>query len=178
MLVLVFLFFYYRKQRIIYKQQQIIQKKEDEKIQQVLDTNKQELTGKALSLVRAERVIENLKEDIIQLIPKTGSDTSSELKGLVKRIKTANKGELLWKEFADRFNELNDGFIGKLTSLYPGLSPAEIRMCAMLRLQLSTKEIAEISHRSTRTIEVTRTNIRKKMGLKPVDSLTKRLCGL
>ncbi len=61
------------------------------------------------------------------------------------------------------------------SSSYPGLLPAEIRLCAMLRLQLTTKEIAEMIKRSTRTIENTRNSIRKKMGLQSGDNLVQHL---
>jgi DNA-binding CsgD family transcriptional regulator len=48
-------------------------------------------------------------------------------------------------------------------------------MCALLRLQLSTKDLAELTQRSPRTIEYTRTNIRRKMGLSSTDNLLTKL---
>lgn len=160
------------KQRQISKQQLMLQQKENEKKQAILDANMQELTGKALSLAKSEEIIEKLKQEIVKMLPKSDHNTSHDLKSLLRLLKSNDKNQELWKEFENRFNELNNGFINKLVSLYPELTPAEIRLCAMLRLQLSTKEISEITNRSARTIETTRFKIRKKMAVEASGNLT------
>ncbi len=98
-------------------------------------------------------------------------DISKSLQSVLHLLKSEDNGKLLWKEFETRFNELNEGFISRLTERYPSLSPAEIRLCALLRLQMSTKEIAEMLNRSPRTIEYTRNSVRKKMDLQTGDNL-------
>jgi tetratricopeptide (TPR) repeat protein len=166
---------FYHKNQIVAKQQAIIQQQENEKFKTTLEANKQELTGKALTIVKLEEVIKQFRAELCLLMPQVGDDSARKIKEALSTIDINAKSQHMWKEFESRFNELNDGFINKLTALYPNLSPAEIRLCAMLRMQLSSKEIAELSNRSHRTIEYTRTNARKKMGLNPGDNLTKHL---
>lgn len=146
-----------------------------EKAEARLHINQQELTDKALSLARSEELIKQLKSDIQKLLPDADDKTSNGLTSVMNLLKSNENSKQLWQEFDYRFNELNDDFINNLTRTHPDLSPSEIRISAMLRMQLSTKEISEITRRSVRTVECTRSNIRKKIGLKPSDNLTKYL---
>ena len=152
-----------------------IKEREADNSEVELQARHQELTGKALSLARSEEMIRQLKKDITKLLPETDAETANELGAVLRLLKTNGNGNDLWKDFDSRFNELNDNFITKLVALHPTLSPTEIRLSAMIRMHLSTKEIADITRRSVRTIECTRANIRKKMDLKPSDNLTKYL---
>ncbi len=177
-MVVFFLIKYLRKRRKVAEQQLTIRQGELENLEVKLNANKQELTGKALSLMKSDDLINILKENIKKIIPKANQDTSQELRSMLKQLRKTDKTQELWKDFETRFNELNDGFISKLVSRYPNLTPVEIRMCAMLRLQLSSKDIADLTNRSYRTIEYTRTNIRQKVGLKPGQNLTSHILNI
>ncbi|MCH7407679.1 LuxR C-terminal-related transcriptional regulator [Belliella aquatica] len=71
----------------------------------------------------------------------------------------------------------NTEFFNRLLNKFPDLSPAELNLCAYLRLNMSTKDIAELLNRSVRTIETTRANIRRKMTLESQDNLVSFLMG-
>lgn len=169
---------YMRSRNTIYEQKLVIQQNENERVQNLLQANKRELSSKVMALIKLEETIGPIKDEINKLIAKSNDATSHHLQSALQMLTSAEKGHQLWKDFETRFNELNDEFITKLTVLYPTLSPAEIKLCALLKMQLSTKEIAELSNRSQRTIEYTRTNIRKKMGLEACDNLTKHLLSI
>jgi tetratricopeptide (TPR) repeat protein/DNA-binding NarL/FixJ family response regulator len=173
-----FMVFYYQKRKVIYRQKLTIQQQEIDKMQMVQSANRQELTSKALMLAKSEEIILRFRNEIEQVLPKTDSNTSHELKTILHRVQWNENSKEQWKDFVARFDELNNGFIGKLIERYPNLSPVELRLCAMLRLQLSTKDIADLSNRSIRTVENTRTNIRKKMNLGPTENLTTYLLNI
>lgn len=63
----------------------------------------------------------------------------------------------------------------KLVKKYPTLSPVELKVSALLSLNLTSKEIAEITERSIRTVEFTRNSIRKKMNCKPGSNLVNHI---
>jgi DNA-binding CsgD family transcriptional regulator len=86
--------------------------------------------------------------------------------------------DLLQQEFEHRITSNNEDFYQKLLGAYPDLKPSELKLCSYLRLNLSTKELAEILNKSVRTIENTRFAIRKKMGLGPEDNLVGRLIAM
>jgi tetratricopeptide (TPR) repeat protein len=176
--VVVMLINYYQKQKLLHRQQHTIQQQEIEKMQIVQTANRQELTSKALMLAKSEEIIIQFKNEIEQVLPNADMNTSVHLKDILHRVQWDENSKEQWKEFVDRFDELNDGFIGKLIERYPNLSPSELRLCAMLRLQLSTKDIADLSNRSSRTVENTRTNIRKKLNLSPNENLTTYLMAI
>jgi DNA-binding CsgD family transcriptional regulator len=76
-----------------------------------------------------------------------------------------------FNDFEKYFIEVHPDFYTKLKNKYEDLSQNELRVCALLRLNLSSKQIADITGRSVRSVEGTRTNIRKKMGLSLQDNL-------
>lgn len=83
--------------------------------------------------------------------------------------------EFLQIELENRITESNGDFYKNLLAAYPDLKPTELKLCSYLRLNLSTKELAEVLNKSVRTIENTRFSIRKKMGLGPEDNLVAQL---
>ncbi len=172
LVTLVVFIFYLKKRRQVAEQRLLITRQESETAAAKLDANRKELMGKAYSLAKAEKLIGNLKSEIQDLIPKTDVETSQQLESLTRLLRQRKNSAKLWQEFEQRFDELNDGFINKLSVENPLLSPAEIRVCAMLRLHLSSKDIAEITGRSVRTIEYTRLRIRRKMKLDEGASLS------
>lgn len=173
--VLILILLYSQKRRLVAEQRVIMKQNEQEKIMALLESNKQELTGKALSLAQAEKMISHIKSDINKMIPDSDDKTREQLKTVMKMLPTQHNSEKLWKEFSQRFDDLHDGFIGKLLGLYPNLSPAEARLCAMIKMQLSSKEIAELTGRSVRTVEFTRLKIRHKFNLDSGVNLTQFL---
>lgn len=169
---------YWRKQHVIATQKRLLDEKERELLQVELSSKRQELANKILSLVKAEELLGNINSEVKKIIPENKRDQTSEMKTFLSHMKHYDNTKDLWKEFSDRFNELNDDFITKLVAKYPDLSPSEIRLCSMLRMQYSTKEIAELTNRSVRTIDFTRHSIRQKMNLPPETNLTTHILSI
>ncbi len=169
-LFLLIILYLRKRQKMIQQQYQIRQKQ----IESKLEANRRELTGKALSLARTDQLIRQLKQDIRGLM-NTSEEETKALQAALRLLNSQGQSKQLWKEFENRFNELNEGFISELKLRFPTLTPAEIRLCTLLRLQLSNKEIANTINRSIRTIEHTRERIRQKMGLQRPDNLVQHL---
>ena len=86
--------------------------------------------------------------------------------------------EAIKPELDIRITEDKGDFYKILLAAHPDLKPSELKLCSYLRLNLSTKELAELLNKSGRTIENTRFSIRKKMCLKPDDNLVTHLINL
>ena len=99
---------------------------------------------------------------LIDIKKKLRGDNSKTVQQLIYEIQLA-VDEDVWEEFELRFQQVHEAFFEKLKAISPDLTPAELKICAFLRLNLKTKEIASITHLSIRSIEVTRSNIRKKL---------------
>jgi len=76
-----------------------------------------------------------------------------------------------WKEFEMRFQEVHSEFYNNLIAKYPDLSPNELRLCAFLRLNMSTKEIAALTYLSANSINMARHRLRKKLNIDQDENL-------
>ena len=74
--------------------------------------------------------------------------------------------------------QVHRGFLSRLVARYPALSPTEVRVCSFLRLNITSRDIATLTHRSIRTVENTRNNIRAKMKINPEVNLVSHLLGI
>jgi len=81
------------------------------------------------------------------------------------------------RDFEARMTKENKIFFKRLINQYPTLSSAELRLSAYLKLNLSTKEIAQLQSKSVRTIEATRYSLRKKFGINAKENLSSYLLG-
>ena len=91
-------------------------------------------------------------------------ETKKTIRQVIRTIKQ-NSTSSNWTEFEMRFANVYDSFYHKLNTIHPSLSAQDQRICALIKLNLSTKEIANITKSSLRSIENIRTRLRKKLGL-------------
>lgn len=80
--------------------------------------------------------------------------------------------------FKEAFNNTDRDFLKKLKEEHPELTPNDLKLCVYLRLNLSSKEIAPMLSISSRSVEVKRYRLRKKMKLKHDKNLTDYILGL
>jgi len=162
--------------KILYRQRQMLNLRELEDIHKELDGKKRELTSKMMFLNQKneliKRIIDELKE--IQNSPDISFD---ELSSIVNELRI-DAPQSNWKEFEMQFTQVHPDFYKRLFEKHPGLSSQEQRICAFLRMNLNTKEIAAITGRSFKSIEVTRSRIRTKLKLSRKDNLSSFLASI
>jgi tetratricopeptide (TPR) repeat protein len=142
-------------------------------LKDVIENKEKELTSQVTLLAQMQQQV----DELILKTSKILSDNSTEqvkLKKIESLLKT-DPIHTLKNDFDVRLTSNNEDFFSLLLHKYPDLSPAELKLCAYLRLNPSTKDLALITNRSMRTIESTRTNIRKKMNLTSQENLVTHL---
>ena len=142
-------------------------------LKDVIENKEKELTSQVTLLAQMQQQM----DELIQKTSKILSDNSTEQVKL-KKIESLLKADpihALKNDFDIRLTSNNEDFFSLLLHKYPELSPVELKLCAYLRLNPSTKDLALITNRSMRTIESTRTNIRKKMNLTSQENLVTHL---
>ena len=142
---------------------------EREKLDAELAFKKKELTTHALHLAKKNEVLEGLRQMAEEL---KKSETKS--KGYQKLIRTINfdlKDDNNWENFSMYFNEVHKDFNVTVKSKYPQVTPNELRLLALLKMNLSSKEIASILNISSEGIKKARYRLRKKMDIQTEDSL-------
>lgn len=140
-----------------------------------IDDKNRELTSTALGLIKANEMLSTLKDEVRKLV---SSNKEAERENIIKDISivlNSYSPEQGWTEFRLYFEQVHQSFFTSLTEQHPNLTHGEHRICALLVLNMSAKEIATITNRSTRTIESLIYRIRLKLNL-PAE--TKTICYL
>jgi DNA-binding CsgD family transcriptional regulator len=104
--------------------------------------------------------------------------SSKQLMPLLRQIETSRNSEQEWDVFESQFRALHPEFMDRMAQAHPDLSPTELKVCALLKINLATKEVANILCCSTRTIEDHRYRIRNKLKLAKGTSLVSYLMGV
>ncbi|MCK0124626.1 LuxR C-terminal-related transcriptional regulator [Gelidibacter sp. F2691] len=169
----------YKKQRqkLIIKNQKDLELKElesdqllmqlkNEKLQQDIDNKNRELAISTMSLIKKNEFLNQIKEEL------KNTDNQANVKPVIKIIDKNINTTDDWKFFQEAFNNADKDFLKKVKTQHPNLTPNDLKLCAYLRLNLSSKEIAPLLNISHRSVEVKRYRLRKKMNLPHEASLT------
>ena len=166
------LFFFIRNRKHLLEREKINQEKQ--KIAFDLELKSKQLISESLKNLTIQNTKEELMnqiEEVIIQLPKSYHIKFEELKQNLKLHKTAT----LLNEFESRFTGVYEQYYEKLKSLAPELTPHELRICALMRLNISTKEIAMLTNRTAGTVDNTRSSIRKKLKLEDDTNLQEYL---
>ena len=142
-------------------------KEREKRNSEVIELKNRELTSYTLLLIEKEEILEKAANFM-----KKHSD-DSEARALLKTMKMG--GTNIWEEFNQRFSAVNQGFYDKLRAQYPDLSSTNIKHCALIKLNFTSKEMAYLLGISERGVFTSRYRIRKKMNLDTDVNLTEYL---
>lgn len=140
---------------------------ERKKANELLELKNKELATSSLKLIEKDEVLATLKERLSQ---GNGDLKSTELKKIVRSISSSNAQN--WEEFETRFMSVNKEFYSKLNQKYPKLSRGDQKLCALVKLNLSSKEMAKLLGISIESVHTNRYRLRKKLALTREVSLT------
>ncbi|WP_109829350.1 tetratricopeptide repeat protein [Reichenbachiella versicolor] len=141
-------------------------KEEDAKNKEILSIKNRELTNSTLQIIAKDELLSDLKEDLDKL---QKSSNSKEVQSLINNIKV-NK-DISWLEFENRFTAVNSDFFEKLKEQFPHLKPYDHKICALIKLNFSGKEMAKLLGISPESANTSRYRLRKRLGLKKEDNL-------
>jgi AraC family chitin signaling transcriptional activator len=134
----------------------------NEQLSLTVDKKNKELAVSTMNLIKKTELLNIIKEDL-----KSSTDDSSNrsIKSIISTITRNVKEEDTWNVFKEAFDNADKDFIKKVKELHQSLTPNDLRLCAYLRLNLSSKEIAPLINISVRSVEIKRYRLRKKMDL-------------
>ena len=164
-----------QKQEILEKKNHLIDlenkvfEKDKKMLENDLELKNKELASRALALIQLNETLKNVgaKMNEFQL----GANTEKrQIKGILHEIQNATHNNI-WKEFDLAFSNVHNRFYERLFEICPNLSATEIKIAALLKLNLSTKEIAAISFKSESSIKTTRHRLRQKLNIGENDNL-------
>jgi ligand-binding sensor domain-containing protein/DNA-binding CsgD family transcriptional regulator len=148
------------------EQERRIMKIENEKLNQDIENKNRELAISTMSIVKRNEILYSIKKELLKK-----DNTGKNISAIIKLIDSNLNNSKDWEFFEEAFNNADRHFLEKIKNLHPDLTHNDLRFCAYLRLNLTSKEIAPLLNISVRSVEIKRYRLRKKMNLKHDESL-------
>ena len=159
-----------KKARELHQSQLKLAETKQARLEDQLAFKNRELTAQALHIAQKNEMLQSLKTDLKKL-EKSANGQSDTVRNLFNKIDFDRQMDKNWEQFIKAFTENNESFFSELTSSYPNLSKSELRLCALLKMNLGTKDIANILNISDDGVKKARYRLRKKMELETNESL-------
>lgn len=172
LLVIAIAFVIYSRQRAkVAAQASLLQLKvlENDKLNQEVAFKNRELSTKALHIAQKNEVLHRLQADLEEMAMEKGAQEC--VREVVSTLKLERTVDSNWEQFTKQFTELNPDFYKQLSDRYEGLTKNDLRLAALLRMNLSSKDIAMMLSISDDGIKKARQRFRKKLDLRPDESL-------
>lgn len=132
-----------------------------------IENKNRELGISTMSLIKKNEFLNSIKTELKKI-----KDNHKNLKHVIRVIDKNLNNEDDWNVFEKAFNNVDKEFLKKIKTLHPELTSNDLRLCAYLRLNLSSKEIAPLFNISFKSVEVKRYRLRKKIELPRESNLT------
>lgn len=145
-------------------QEQLIVKLKNEKLENDLTYKSKELASATLAVISHNDFLDGLKKEIL-LQQQSGTYTKRFFEKVIHMIDENISGEDEWAIFQTNFDRIHENFFIKLKERYPNLTPGDLRLCALLRLNMPTKDVARMQNLTIRGVEAARYRLRKKLDL-------------
>lgn len=160
-----------KRNRLIREQEKLLEQEklrntelQRDNYEKELEIKKNELTSHALQMVQKNELLESLKSKISDMEEQAGGNRSDYRK-LRFMINGSAQSDKEWENFRRHFEQVHQGFLSNLKSNYPVLTGNDLRLSAMLKLNLTSKEVAAIMNISPESVKKARYRLRKKLDL-------------
>lgn len=154
-----------KKNKKIFEQEKRIESERRRNLEQELEFKKKELTAKALQLAGKNQFLNSLESEIQQLkssVDKKVSKSSEKISRMINRDQTDDED---WNQFGQEFSSIHQDFLDRLVQEYGKFSKGELRLIALMKMNLSSKDMANILRITEDGIKKARYRLRKKMQL-------------
>lgn len=145
---------------------------EEEHLKQQLELKTRELTSHTLNLIQNNQLLEELREKLQALIKDDKRDQKKALQQIVQQITQSFNNDLHWKEFAAIFEQVHQSFYDNLKKISDDLTSNDMRLLALLKMNLASKDIALLLGISQDSLRISRYRLRKKLDIPTGDNLS------
>ncbi|MBW8327534.1 MAG: LuxR C-terminal-related transcriptional regulator [Prolixibacteraceae bacterium] len=174
----------YRQKEQEYIRQALLSEKKiinlkNEKLKIEMIHRDKELANQTMDLIRKNKFLVKIKEELEKLKKSSNDDAlKDKITSLITKIDKDIDHKKQWEIFETAFDEVHEDFLSRLKEQYPNLTPKELKLCAYLRMNISTKEIAPLMNISIRGVEICRYRVRKKLNIDRDQNLTRMIIDL
>ncbi|WP_430402736.1 tetratricopeptide repeat protein [Fluviicola sp.] len=133
-------------------------------LEEDLEFKERELTAKALFMLKNTELLERVMENLQKAKRSLSKESQQQIQEIITDLQLGQRNNG-WEEFEVHFTRVHSQFYESLQDKFPNLTSNEKKLCAFLRLNMSTKDISAITNQSVNSITVARTRLRKKLGI-------------
>ncbi|MBV4360466.1 triple tyrosine motif-containing protein [Pinibacter aurantiacus] len=155
----------FEHQRALEKNEREIIQLRNEKLEAEVAHKNTELASNTMTLLQKREVLNKIKEELVPLKELELEKESKRVRKIIKLINDQLETDDDWDRFANYFDKVNNDFLKTLKDKHPQLTATDLKLCAYLRINLSSKEIANLLNISIRGVETSRYRLRKKLDL-------------
>lgn len=155
------------------KSAQAIDRLENEKLEADVQHKTSQLASATMHLVHKGEVLLKIKKELSKILKgETTEENRRKLQRIIHTIDGDARLDSNWEQFEIYFDQVHKNFLRNLRQSFPDLTPKDQKLCAYLRMNLTTKEIAPLMNISVRGVEISRYRLRKKLHLDTNTNLT------
>jgi DNA-binding CsgD family transcriptional regulator len=147
-------------------------------LNQKIEFKNKELTSYTLNFIQKNELMEEVKSSIDELKKTQDKETIRKLNALKKTVSSSVHIDKDWQDFKRQFEEVHSNFFSVLKGKYPDLTNNELKLCALLKLNMNLKEAATVMGISPESVKTARYRLRKKLGLGKEDNLVEYVISL
>ena len=152
--------FYYKKKKVELKNRQL----EEQALKDELELKEKELVNEVMLRMAKDEVLKDTIKELVSHGDKMPDKERQALSPLIWKMRRSLNSNML-AEFEASFSQMHQRFFERLQQDYPRLTHSEKRLCAFIKLNLSTKEIAMIMNQDPNSVRIARVRLRRKLGL-------------
>ena len=153
-------------------------KKNKEELQSEIEKINKKLTTFSLQKIQKNNLLTELKEELGQIMDMVDNSHSRKIQQTIRFVVNTINTERDWEDFKVYFENVHSNFYKTLKQNYRNLTPNEIHLSALLRLNMNIKQASNILGIAPDSVKMARYRLRRKMGLKSKDNLVKFLMNL
>ena len=151
----------------------------NEKLLADIEYREKELANTTLHVVKKNEFLLNIRESLKKIkVDNRIEDLNKSINVIINKIDKDIDGSNQWDVFETHFEEVHRAFLNKLKEKHPGLSDRELKLCAFIRMGMTSKEIAALVNITPHAIENNRSRLRQSLGLSSGDNLTEYISSL
>jgi tetratricopeptide (TPR) repeat protein len=148
------------------------QQLEESSLKQQLDVKSRELSTHTLNLIKNNQLLEQLRSTLQAMVKEDKRDQKKQMQQIILQINESFNHEQHWKEFTTAFEQVHQQFFDNIKKHSSELTSADMRLIALLRINLDSADIATLLNISTDSLRVSRYRLRKKLNMPQGDNLT------
>lgn len=145
---------------------------EEENLKGQLELKGKELTSHTLQIIQKNQVLEAVKDDLAAILKDDKRDQKKQLRQLLEKIGQSFDRDKYWDDFRRIFDQIHPHFFEQLARQFPDLTPTDLRLIALLKMNINSADMATLLGISSDSLRVSRYRLRKKIGLSEGESLS------